>query len=398
MAYVVNHLPYDKLLYVISNLTVLKEGKTIRYYRKTGDKIYLPFLLGRKLSNEPNDIISPNVNIQFTGDLRYEQLVVANEAINQLNSARACLLRLYPGFGKTVIALYLACNLKLRTLVLVNRNIILTQWENSIKKFTNSTNEIIVRMGNNISQIDDRYTLIIDEVHAFCSPVLSSNILKLTPKYLILLSATPERDDGLDIFIDAMVGDNRVIREYMKKHTVYLVNTNRTYNIKYTPDNRIDWHDLQAQLISDQQRNQLIVDITLSATDKTCILTWRKDHAKILYDLISNKISDVDYLMGNKNKYKDSRVLIGTISKIGTGFDESSSCCDYNGIRIKRLILVGTTKSNKVIEQTLGRVFRADTPTIMVLVDNVPIIKYHWSKIKSWCIKHGGKILEYQRN
>jgi hypothetical protein len=97
-------------------------------------------------------------------------------------------------------------------------------------------------------------------------------------------------------------------------------------------------------------------------------------------------------MAGHRKHYHDSKILIGTISKIGTGFDEQSACIDFSGERINMLILMGTTKSDTVVEQVLGRAFRADLPHIIIFVDNVQVVKRHWYVIKKWCLEHNGEI------
>jgi len=86
----------------------------------------------------------------------------------------------------------------------------------------------------------------------------------------------------------------------------------------------------------------------------------------------------VDILSGTKSKYFDSRILIGTISKISTGFDSANVAINFNGIAIDTLILAGSTKSHNLHIQSIGRVFRSDYPTIFELVDDNRISKSHW--------------------
>ena len=45
-----------------------------------------------------------------------------------------------------------------------------------------------------------------------------------------------------------------------------------------------------------------------------------------------------------------------------------------------------------MLVQNVGRVFRAEFPTVMHLVDNDSIFKNHWSKAQKWYIARGGII------
>ena len=52
-------------------------------------------------------------------------------------------------------------------------------------------------------------------------------------------------------------------------------------------------------------------------THKIVILTGYVNHTKLLHKTLEDLGESVDYLCGNKKNYKNSRVLIGTIDKIG---------------------------------------------------------------------------------
>jgi len=80
------------------------------------------------------------------------------------------------------------------------------------------------------------------------------------------------------------------------------------------------------------------------------------------------------------------------LSKIGTGFDEATFCSDFKGRKSDMMILCGSTKDEGGLEQFTGRVFRAEFPTIIDLVDDNHICKNHWRVRKNWYYERGGKI------
>jgi len=100
----------------------------------------------------------------------------------------------------------------------------------------------------------------------------------------------------------------------------------------------------------------------------------------------------VDSMAGTKSTYSDSRILVGTISKIGTGFDEKTACPNFNGVRINMLILCTSIKKASLLEQSIGRVFRAEMPVVIDLVDDNPILKRHWKERQKWYISRNGTI------
>jgi hypothetical protein len=43
--------------------------------------------------------------------------------------------------------------------------------------------------------------------------------------------------------------------------------------------------------------------------------------------------------MGQKKGYNDSHVLVGTVSKMGVGFDEANVCENFQGVKSDTLVL-----------------------------------------------------------
>ena len=48
-----------------------------------------------------------------------------------------------------------------------------------------------------------------------------------------------------------------------------------------------------------------------------------------------------------------------------------------------------------MLVQNIGRIFRADFPTVMHFVDNDSIFKDHWYRSRKWYIKRNGSITEH---
>jgi superfamily II DNA or RNA helicase len=128
------------------------------------------------------------------------------------------ILSLHTGGGKTVCALYIASQLKLPTLVIVHNSFLRDQWEERVKGFL--PNARIGRIQGDLCEIDDREIIIamlqtlsmktisilkfrplglviVDECHHIASEVFVQALPKVTSKYMLGLSATPSRKDGL---------------------------------------------------------------------------------------------------------------------------------------------------------------------------------------------------------
>src|SRR5690606_1318029 len=115
-------------------------------YRKNPDVIYpytidddgigsFPYAYARKMNYKNNKKYEKSSKYYFTGKLRDEQDLVKIECVKYLNETGSCLLSMYPGFGKTAIAIELSQRIGLKTLIIVNRIVLLNQWKESIEKF-----------------------------------------------------------------------------------------------------------------------------------------------------------------------------------------------------------------------------------------------------------------------
>jgi superfamily II DNA or RNA helicase len=168
-------------------------------------------------------------NLQFEGCLKQEiQQTAASSCITQLKCEGGGVLSLPTGTGKTVVSLYIACALKLKTLVIVHKQILINQWTQRIKQFIPNAKigrvqqttvntvecDIVVGMLQSIAMheydddlFDDIGFAVFDEVHVVPTPVFSRALLKLQHiPYLLGLSATPERRDGLSKVVTGLLG------------------------------------------------------------------------------------------------------------------------------------------------------------------------------------------------
>ena len=154
-----------------------------------------------------------------------------------------------------------------------------------------------------------------------------------------------------------------------------------------------DWNKTLKFLLESEQRNNYIIKIVKENSDKKIlILTPYVAHVNFLKKQIMLFESSVDYMCGKKKTYNDSKILIGSISKLGTGFDEASSCANYNGKRIELIILCGATNDPGLLEQNVGRILRSDFPIVYDLVDSSKICINHWKNRYKWYVNNLGII------
>lgn len=386
----------------------------INFYLLRNGVLHLPFIFAACLFQiVPNLHINfPRTPLTFTGTLREKQIQVEQEALAQLVRYHTTTLALYPGFGKTILGAKLAARARLITLVLVHREILTTQWK---KTFTDVTNARIWIVGEKnpppicdvIICMDTRYNhippairdvigfVIIDEAHAFCTPSRVECLLAFHPKYIVIESASLERDDGLHTMMYNIVGTHGVFRESSNPFSVIKVITNTRPVRVQNKMGGVDWSSLVQNTLMNVRRNRIIIELVKANIHrKILILTSLREHANLLYNILQGLSISSDYLCGTKKGYIDSTVLVGTTSKIGTGFDPATSCPTYAGKPFDLLLLVCSMKKYAMLIQNIGRVFRAEFPIVLHLVDNDDIFKNHWYKARKWYISRGGTITD----
>lgn len=371
----------------------------------------------------------PIIDMEFTGSLLPRQIEVETEAWQQLQQYGSTTLGLYTGFGKTVLSAVLACRCKLLTVVLVHRDLLISQWCSTFENFTTAKDTIWVIGKNNPSHVDviicmdtrtDQIPLeireavgcvIIDEAHAFCTPSHIKCLLTFRPKYVIAATATLKRDDAMHKMIELIVGTHGVWRKASKLFKVYKVETDIIPELqkveRYMSDRNggvsrksiTDWHALSKSIYYDIERNEYICNLALNNLHrKILILTKEVGHSQYLVDVLKSKNITADDLCGTKSSYTDAQVLVGTVSKIGTGFDQESFCKTFDGKKFNMLILTCSIKKVNNLIQIAGRVFRSDDPVIYHLVDKSDLLERHWKGCQKWYKQAGGEIFIINRS
>ena len=368
---------------------------------KPNNEIILPYTFANILfqTHINSTLKFPAGKFNFTGKLRDNQIPVAEQALSQLFEKGTTTLALPTGFGKSILSTYLSSQLIADSgglvLILTNRLPIQEGWFKTVARETDAgiwtVGEKIPSQCNVILSMDGRFQkipeeirkmvsiLVIDEAHLFSTSSQVPVLLGTCPKYIIACSATLERTDDMHRMIQNMVGTHKVEVKNDKKFKVIKVNTGIKTELVKNKMGTVDFSALTRDLSFNPKRNALIIDfIEENKQSKFMVLSWSVNHCQLLYDLLKKRGESVDILSGTKSKYVDSRILIGTISKISTGFDSANVAINFNGIAIDTLILAGSTKSHNLHIQSIGRVFRSDNPTIFELVDDNRISKSHW--------------------
>nr|WP_319495302.1 DEAD/DEAH box helicase family protein [uncultured Desulfobacter sp.] len=345
------------------------------------------------------------INVQFKGELRDEQQL----AVDALSVYDNGVLSAATAFGKTVIGAKLISMKKVNTLVLVHRQQLLSQWRERLEQFliiNESFPELPEKRGrkkeqniighmaagkdrlsciidiavmqslNNKGDVKDvvkNYGMIlVDECHHVPAVTFEQILKKATAKYIYGLTATPARPDGHHPIIFFYCGPVRFSVDAKKQAEQrpfdhYLIPRFTSFRTPPGEDDvQLSLQEIKTGLVSDEIRNQLIIDDVVESYEKgrkSLILTGRVGHVATLAAKLKERISSVITLtggMGNKktaqviseiNDIKDTEpfVLVATGSYIGEGFDEA---------RLDTLFLAMPIAWKGTLHQYAGRLHR----------------------------------------
>ena len=363
----------------------------------------LPFAYATRVLKlkRPLRSIFPSSKVSFCGKLRPEQKTVRKEAVSCLNKRGSVMISAHPGFGKTCVSIHIAAGIGFRTLIIVNKIVLMKQWEESILKFCpkatvsrftskspkKEANFYIMNAQNVEKKIPGFFSdvglVIVDEAHMIMAETLSKSLQYIYPRYLIGLTATPYRPDGLNILLQLYFGRHKIIRKLYRKHIVYKVDTGFTPKVERTLQGRVNWGSILDQQANSQQRNELILDIIQKYVKRNfLVLVKRVSQGKYLIKRLTELNISVTNLIGSNQVFESSaRVLIGTCQKVGTGFDHP---------KLNALILGADVQEYFI--QYLGRIFRVKDgePLVFDLVDNNNILRKHYSTRERVYRDHGG--------
>jgi len=388
---------------------------------KPNGEIVLPYTFANALFKRHinSTIIYPEGSFNFTGKLRESQLAPVREALEQLNTKGTTLLSLPTGFGKSICSTYLGSVIMKSGLmmILTNRETIQKGWKETVEQNTDAavwvvdskmkiptTCNVIITMDGKFEKIPWQIrkmvsVLVIDESHLFCTGTRVPVLLGTCPKYVIACTATLERPDGLHVMIENIVGKHRVEVKNNKKFVVYKLNTGIESELVKNKQGTTDFAALTRDLSFNPLRNAYIIDfIEQNKELKFMVLSWSVAHCNLLLQILKERGESVDILAGTKSRYIDSRILIGSVSKISTGFDASNVAENFDGIAIDTIILAGSTKSHNLHIQNIDRVFRSDSPIIIDLVDSNRISLSHWRERKKNYDEMNCEIKEFNLN
>ncbi|EET7235024.1 TOTE conflict system archaeo-eukaryotic primase domain-containing protein [Escherichia coli] len=349
-------------------------------------------------------------NAVFTGNLRAEQ----EEAVSALLRYDTGVLCAPTAFGKTVTAAAVIARRKVNTLILVHRTELLKQWQERLAVFLQAGDSIgiigggkhkpcgnidiavvqsISRHGEVEPLVRNYGQIIVDECHHIGAVSFSAILKETNARYLLGLTATPIRRDGLHPVIFMYCGAIRhtAARPKESLHNLEVLTRSRFTSGHLPSDARIQ--DIFREIALDHDRTVAIAEEAMKAFGqgrKVLVLTERTDHLDdiasvmntlklspfVLHSRLSKKKRTMLISGLNALPPDSPRILLSTGRLIGEGFDHPP---------LDTLILAMPVSWKGTLQQYAGRLHREHTGKsdvrIIDFVDTAyPVLLRMWDK------------------
>jgi len=400
----------------LGNPKFMAATKPFTLYAESPARIYVPRCWGKeKYGDEEADLV-PTGNalppeLKFTGTpFDYQEKII--EDFLKVKNGLICVPC---GRGKTFMALAIAARLGRRFLICVDKEFLMDQWKGEMERFFPGLRIGIIQ--TNICQTDLKYdcticmiqTLlsrdfppfasygltIFDECHHLGAGCFSQVLLKIQTKFMLGLSATPERDDGLTKVFLWFLG-NPVYWEKVRDPdpTVKVVPMYFKSDQSSYRDPPTDWKGevslvhLLGQIVDHEPRTDWIakklIEISANPLRKILVLSERKVLLEALEVLLTRAKVSVGYYIGGmkqeerEKSAKDGQVILGTYAMAS------------EGMNIKELNCVLMASPRKKIEQSIGRILRMRPderkiePLILDVVDMHDVYKRQYASRKKF--------------
>lgn len=363
-------------------------------FQENEEYISIPKHYGLKKIGKPDinkEIKGTKIKTKFNGELRPKQQEIIEKIIPYLKDNNGGILCLPCAAGKTVISLYLACQFKVKTLVIVHKTFLLNQWKERAEQFTNAQigiiqqnkveidgKDIVIGMLQSIAKekydndiFRDFGMVIFDEAHHAPSQYFSKALPLIASKITIGLSATPKRSDRLEKILYWYFGDI-MYKSKVEENSKVLVNI---VNYKITHEKfrefKLRTGDVNRaktinKLTSIGRRNKFIIDtmeeVLQEDRRKILVLSDRIEHLDLLKKRIDERhIASTDFYIG---RMKQKALKIAENAQIiFASYGMASEALDIPDLNTLFMVT-----SRREVEQAIGRVIRKIIPHVRPII------------------------------
>lgn len=388
--------------------------------------LYVPRFYGQKEFGPPDrdlqlDGETATTGLRFAGTLdpRRRQVEAADAIAKAFAAGHGGVLHLSCGMGKTCVALWAAAHRGRKTLVIVHKDFLVTQWRERIAQYLPEASvgriqgpvwdvdgrDVVLGMMQSLSMrqygsdaFDGFGLVIIDEAHRVCARTFSKCLRRCAARVCLALSATPDRKDGFDAVLDLCVGPRlfSAVRESegveVTRHIVdYSQLARGPLEITYK-NGRVGISKMITWLALHRPRNRLVQRLIAEETAqgrRVLLLSERREHLELMLQWCHEQgLSAGMYRGGMKREALEAseqcQVVLGTYAMSAEGLDISGL----------NTLLLATPRTD--IEQSVGRVQRDPDPSKPVrcldIVDPYSVFAAQGFKRLRWMREKGFRI------
>jgi superfamily II DNA or RNA helicase len=223
--------------------------------------------------------------------------------------------------------------------------------------------------------------LVVDEAHHCPSSTFSDCVSAFDSKFLLGLTATPFRRDGLGRLINWSLGDvvHKVCQAHLRKTGAIMepeivpVKT----NYQFWGDASKQYSKMISHLAEDEGRNRLIISRVLQETKQQSgvllLLSDRVGHLETLTGMLANHGEEVAILTGSTPKKRREQIVSdlsrGKIKILGSTM--ALLCEGFDCPELSTLFLCSPIKFKGRLLQVAGRVMRPQDGKVPRIIDFV---------------------------
>ena len=398
-------------------------------YRESERKMYVPQHYGTNKFGPPCSTVHSGglkTTMEFNGALRNDQQEVFDKYISHVGSGGCGLLELYCGFGKTVVALALAAHLGLKTLVVVHKDFLVTQWSERIRQFLPTAKigkiqgpcvatdgcDIVIGMLQSLSTksypetLWDQFGLtIVDECHHMSAEVFSNALFKIVTPYMLGLSATMTRKDGLSKVFKLFLGKVVAKKKRARTDVVKVIRHNFSCqddeyaHVELDYRGQVKYASMITKVHSFGPRSDFVCDIILGlvkeeeAGRQALILAQNRNLLTYMMEVLEREGVSAGFYVGGMREgalteSAKKRVILAT-------YGMAEEALDIKGL--STLVLASPRTS---VEQAVGRILRTNdnAPVVHDVVDQHPVFQRQWKKRSTFYTKNGYTIVQATSN
>lgn len=356
-------------------------GKQIRFPRA----VVNPFLGSSQYVIEDQTSAGERYDIRSLITLRERQVPFVDELEAALRKGYGAVGQAEAGFGKTICSLELIARLGVKTIILVHKEFLMTQWVERILGTKEAAKKlgldpkslsadpmppmldlhpdqvgivqqdvcewegkaVVIAMAQSLlareypaSFYESFGMVLVDEVHRFAAPTFQKTIVMFPARWRLGVTATPDRNDGLeDIFFGhigkvAAVGEGRKTKPRINLVKTPVILTEATRQ-QLKRRGRDDMQKVLTYLTEHEARNRQIVTMLVKAAQagrKVIVLSHRRKHLELLREWFIEECrrlqlgASTDYYVGGmdleaRKRAEKMQVLFATYAMAKEGLD-----------------------------------------------------------------------------